>query len=144
MKLGIALAKQIKTLDFPETHQREMRAMYVAQALAYQGHLPTGLTAEETIQEKQTEWKAVINDVNEMLVLDTRLTLAFIEKLVKSRKEIVESVADTTLLKACLFSDAITARLTDDQQAALNAVASRPGFGKSLLAVRDAFEADRE
>jgi len=144
MKLGIALAKQIKTLDFPETHQREMRAMYVAQALAYQGHLPTGLTAEEYIQEKMSDWKVVINDVNEMLVLDTKLTFAFLEKLVKSRKEVVESVADTTLLKACLSSDSITTRLTDDQQAALNAVASRPNFGQSLLSVRDAFEADSE
>lgn len=128
MKTGIALAKQLRQMAHHDTHAREMRALFVAQVLAYQYPVALDKTAEDILSEMRDEILDVINNVNEVLALDTKLTQSLVEKMVRARVEILQSVSDTTLLKACLTSPALEHRLNDDARAALTAVISQPEF----------------
>ncbi len=141
MKAGIALAKQLRSMSIPETHTREVRALFVAQALAYQCPLSLDKPAEDILAECRESMLDVINDVNEMVAVDTRLVQALIEKMVRSRLEILTSVADTTLLNAALCSQSLMGRFNPDMISTLASFASQPYFADRQRAVRDIMDA---
>lgn len=141
MKAGIALAKQLRSMSIPDTHTREVRAMFVAQALAYQCPLSLEKTADDIIAECRESMLDVINDVNEMVSVDTKLTQALIEKMVHSRLEILTSVADVTLMNAALCSPSLMSRFNPDMLSTLTSYASQPDFADGHRAIRNIMDA---
>lgn len=142
MKPGIVLAKQLKQFSFPDSHVREMRALFVAQSLAYQCPLSLQKTAEDILSECREHCLDVINDTNEVLALDTKLTQSLLEKMIRSRLEILQSVSDTTLLTAALASPSLTSRLSEDDKVALTSLVSQPDFAAHAKAATAAFAQD--
>lgn len=141
MKAGIALAKQLRQMTIPETHTREVRALFVAQALAYQCPLSLEKPSEQIVAECRESMLDVVNDVNEMVAVDTKLTMALFEKMVHSRMEILTSVADVTLLDAALCSKSLMSRFNPDMLSTLTSFVSQPDFANGHRAVRDIMDA---
>lgn len=138
MKPGFALAKLLRQCDLPDDLVRESRAAFVAQALAYQCPLITQESAEDNVASYYETVMDIINDVNETIALDTKLTLELFRKMVKSRLELLTSVADTTLLKLAVNEDSnLQTRLNRDQQDALNYFVSHSDFKATQIAVRE-------
>lgn len=149
MKLGFQLAKHLKSLNVDAATARESRALFVAQMLGYQCPLSTACPVEECLQRCEPAVMAVINDVNEVIHVDTTLTRSLFRKIVKARHELMTGVSNPLLVQTLLKDDErLHQRLSEDQQTALSEWVAHPDFMSHQQALHqtvwDVFNADTD
>jgi len=129
MKAATALAKQLRQADFPDSHKRQLRAMHVAQALAYHCSIE-GCDNLEAVREKYNPIiKKMVNDVNEFLPVDTRLVNELFDQMIASRLELLYGVKKPALLNMVLNSSALSDRVSDDFHTVVRSYTTQPNFG---------------
>lgn len=130
MKLTSIIVKALRNLEIPETHVREIRALFVAQSVAYQVPLSTEKDVSLILEEQLPTYTACLNAINEYLPVDTSLATEYFERLVKGRMELLHGVGDTALLKALLKSDTQSGVLSRTNAELVETLCSLPAFGK--------------
>lgn len=135
MRPGYALAQQIKSLDFPASHAREMRAVFLAQTLAYYVPLDPKLSYSEHLEEHEDTFVSILNAVNETIAVDTRLARSFFNRMIQGRLEVLMGIGDTTLAQHILTSDSQMANLPPDVAQTTRSYAGQPGFKTAHAAV---------
>jgi hypothetical protein len=137
MKAATALAKQLKQLDFPDSHARQLRALHVAQSLAMHCNLDGRGTLESIREEYGVTLKKMINDINEFIPVDTKLVNELFDTLIRTRLELLYGVRDPKLLQMVLGSKAQMERLSEDQRSVMERYITQPEFGKVQSAVSE-------
>lgn len=133
MNPALDLVKKLRSLELPESHARELRALFVAQYAAYNVPLDIDqLGSEEGMQQYAQSFNKIVGDVNEYTPVDIKLGQSFFTRLIKARIKLLHQVSDVTLLKACLSSDTTRDELGMDTQALVDVLCGVPGFGRAL------------
>lgn len=144
MKTSVAITKQLRAMEFPEKHTRELRALFVAQVAAYQVPLKGELELEAQLERHLPDFKALLNGVNEFLPLDIKLANNYFYKLLKARIALINGVEDIALLKAALNSDTQDSQLDFDDMTLVDILVSLSGFGNAMAAVTEACKETEE
>lgn len=133
MKPSALIVKQLRTLEFPEAFVREMRALFVAQAVAYQVPLDATKSAEELVVQHEPVLLTILNEVNEFLPVDIKLARSQFRRLIAGRLALINGVSDTTLLVAALNSASQAGEFSTDAQQLVRALTSQPSFGGAQI-----------
>lgn len=138
MKAGYQIAQKLKTLDFEPEHQRTQRAMFVAQSVGYHVPLAHDHTAEETVSHFMATFKRVLNDVNEIVPVDTRLAVFLFERIIHGRVELLQGLGDPTLIANALTSQTQESRFSPELAQVAKALVSNGEFSRAQYAVSGA------
>lgn len=141
MSAAVSIVKALRGLEIPEDNARELRALYVAQACAFQVPLEVGKSASEQTAQYEGEFLRTLNGVNDYLPVDTKLARSLFERLLAARYELLTRVQDTALLKALLTSETLAQHLNTNLQATALQLANLRRFGASQRAVADSLPA---
>lgn len=118
MKASAALVKQLRTLDCPKGQERQLRAFFVAQAVAMNTPLHIDVpVSEDSRPEDEAHHKAMlkfVNEVNEYLPLDVRLTVDLYSRLRRVRSQLVTGITDPALLKLVLNSTEVETQFSEE------------------------------
>jgi hypothetical protein len=137
MKAATALAKQLKSADFPTSHQRQLRAMHVAQSLAMHCNINGRGTLESVWEEYGPVLKKMINDINEFLPVDTKLVNELFDVMMNARLELLYGVRSPKLLQMVLGSDSQMERLSEDAQSVMRSYITHPEFASLQATVSE-------
>lgn len=140
MKTGIALARQMREMNFPDQNTRELRAMFMAQAIAYAVPLCPESTFEDLHAKHEKAFLDILNDVNETVMVDTRLARQLFRRLLQVRMELLMGVGDVRILEAALASSEQSAQFGPDDRTVLRAMMSRRDFIAEQHTVRGILE----
>lgn len=137
MKAATVLAKQLKQLDFPASHSRQLRALHVAQSLAMHCNINGRGTLESIREEYGATLKKMVNDINEFLPVDTKLVNELFDTMIRTRLELLYGVREPKLLQMVLRSEAQMERLSEEQQSIMQSYITQPEFGKTQAMVSE-------
>lgn len=134
MKTSTLISRTLRDMDFPESHVRELRAMFVAQVVAYKVSLE-GESVEQVIETNTDYMKEVLNGVNEFTPVDVTLCMDLFTRIVKSRWELLYGCKDVSLILHALCSDELKTRLNRDTKGIAAQLTSLPKFNAATEAV---------
>lgn len=100
-------------------NERRLRAMVVARAFAYASPINTAESFTENLNRCSGKLEDAVQDINEGILLDIKLTLELFTALYKARYEVATSVCDPTLIKHVLMSTTQQDMLNEDSRLAL-------------------------
>lgn len=141
MKTSITLVNALKTLSLPQAQVREARAMFVAQALAFLPSLvEDGKTVKEILEANEAKLNRCLNEINEFLPVDIRLTQHLYKQLIKQRLQLLNGVTDTGLLCSLFNTPEATDRLSLDMRVVLSKVCSDVEFYSAQASIADALK----
>ena len=135
MKIAPSIVKALRAQTFPDAHSRELRALFVAQILAYRVSFDGYKTVDEVIESHQEVFLDVLNAVNEFMPVDTVLAQSLYKRLVQSRWELVYAGGDLSLVRHALLSDVTRDRLPTNYRSLIESLTSLPTFGASMAQV---------
>lgn len=127
-RVGYEIVDSFKHLNIPDTHRREVKALAVAQALAYAVPLTGDTSVEEQCESFEVNFRTLLNEINERTPLDVALCRTYFRSLVKVRYELLTSVTSPELLKFLVTSDLQRDQLTTDEAQLFKAFAGDRGF----------------
>lgn len=141
MKASAALVKQLRTLDCPKGQERQLRALFVAQAVALNTPLHIDVpVSEDSRPEDEAHHKAMlkfVNEVNEYMPLDVRLTIDLYGRLRRVRSQMVTGVTDPALLKLVLNSSEVESQFSDELVQVKNAFLANRGYTGAHAAISE-------
>jgi hypothetical protein len=127
-RMAYELVDAFQHLNFPPSHQREVKALAVAQALAYSIPIDPELTCEELCDQYSRDLKELVGAINERTPLDLRLCRSYFHNLVSVRYELLTGVENATLIKFLIKSELQAEHLTDDEAQLFKSFVSDRGF----------------
>lgn len=126
----VSIVKALRTASFPEAHVRDLRAMFVAQAVAYSVPLRLDQTPDEVCDSHTAEFMKVLNGVNDFLPVDTHLARSLFRRLVAGRYALLTAVGDIALLKAALSSETQAMELGKNHIELIQSLCAQVDFGR--------------
>lgn len=122
------LAQKLKNIQAANGNDRLARSLNLVHAFALTLPVTSYATAEQAAEATTAELKRVINEVNEHVSIDTRLTLALYPQVLKLRYELLNGTCDPALIHMVLRSDAAKEIKNAEDMAMTEYLTSRPDF----------------
>ncbi len=132
---AVKLAQLLKNINPENTNVRLARSLTLVHAFAMTTPVNTYANAEQASEALTPVLKKVINEVNEFVTVDTRLTLGLLVPTLKLRFELMNGTTDPALINMVLRSDAAAELKTPDDEAMTAYLLSRPGYAAEQLAI---------
>lgn len=124
--------QQLRNLRVDDDKQRECRAMFVAQLMAYKCYLDIDGSCEALVANTTVDFKKFLSELNEYIAIDTRLAVSFYESLLKARYEVATCQIDETLMMFVLQSHTQGEHLGGEAQTTLNTLLTSREYCKTL------------
>lgn len=128
MRLGYEIARVLKEVKSDTTNERSMRALMVANAVAF--YVPIDPTKQqiENVEDNVALMRKVASQVNENIALDTKLALELFRKAMFIRCELITGVTDPAIIAMAMRSHAAEIHQTDSETVLANALTSDVEF----------------
>lgn len=121
-QIGHQLVQVIKQCDFSAGSARELRAVTVAQAIAYTVPLDPNQPSESAAETHMPMLKSVVSEVNEALPLDVNLVQGVFRRLLAGRYVLMNGLGDPVWIAAALGSPSQDNQLDSELIAATRAL----------------------
>lgn len=128
MRLGYEIARLLKEVKSDTANERQVRALMVANAVAF--HVPIDLTLNqiENVEANLPLLKKVAGQVNENISLDTKLATELYRKAMFIRCELITGVSDPAIIAMAMRSHAAEAHQTPAETIISDALTSNLEF----------------
>lgn len=128
MRLGYEISRLLKEVKSETSNERSVRALMVANALAFHVPVDPSKTQIENVEEHLPLVKKVAGQINENIPLDTKLTIELYRKAMFIRCELLAGVTDPAIIAMAMRSHAAEMHQTPDETTLANAVSSNLDF----------------
>lgn len=128
MRLGYEIARLLKEVKSDTANAREVRALMVANAVAFYVPIDINKNQIENVEEHIPLVRKVAGQVNENIALDTKLALELYRKAMFIRCELVTGVTDPTIIATAMRSHAAEVHQTPAETILSNALTSSLDF----------------
>lgn len=141
MRLGYEIARLLKEVKTDTVNAREVRALMVANAVAFYVPIDINRTQIENVEENIPLIRKVASQVNENIALDTKLAIELYRKAMFIRCELVSGVTDPTLIATAMRSHAAEVHQTPAETILANALTSSLDFMRLQGGIQSALAA---
>lgn len=131
MRTGYEIARVLKELTSENSNERTLRAMMVANSLAYFFPIDPSQTIETLIETHLGQARKVIGQVNESITLDSKLAQELFKQALRIRYELIHGAVDASIIMAAMQSTTAQTYQTLPQQLATTSLTSNLDFIKS-------------
>lgn len=128
MRLGYEIARLLKEVKTDNANERGVRALMVANAVAFHVPVDPSLTQLENVDANVALLRKVAGQVNENIALDTKLALELYKKAMHIRCELISGVSDPAIISMAMRSYAAEMHQTTPETVLANALTSNLEF----------------
>lgn len=115
--------------------ERRLRAVMIARAFAYSAPINLEESFDDNLASQVSRVTNIVQDINETLLLDLKLTIDIFKSLYKARYEVASSVCDPTLIEFVLSSMTQKEMLNKDSANALSSTLHNPDCSRTTLEI---------
>lgn len=132
------IAQKLKNIKPNNGNDRLARSLFLVHSFATMIPVVNYTSAEQAVEATENELKKIINEVNEHITVDTRLTLALYPQVMKIRFELIHGTCDPLLIHAALRSEAAQDIKNAEDIAMTNYLMTYPGAAQDQQSVSEA------
>lgn len=122
------LVNALRQLKAHEGTERRLRATFLAKAFAYKTSFNPAGSFDEIFASNEDVFRKALQDVNEILLVDTRLAMDIYKSLLKARYEVATNECDETLMNYVLGSTTQKDLLNEDTAKSLSLLCGDSGY----------------
>lgn len=128
MRLGYEISRLLKEVKSDTANERQMRALMVANAVAFHVPYDPTLNQIENVEANVAFLRKVAGQVNENIALDTKLALELYRKAMFIRCELICGTTDPSIIAMAMRSQAADMHQTPTETLMANALTSNLDF----------------
>lgn len=132
------IAQKLKNIKPSNGNDRLARSLYLVHSFATMVPVTGYSSAEQAVEATEAELKKIINEVNEHVTIDTRLTLGLYPQVMKIRFELIHGTCDPLLIHAALRSEAAQDIKNAEDAAMTNYLMTYPGAAEDQASINEA------
>lgn len=136
MRTGYLIAQELKNISTPNNNDRLARALFVAHAVGYSVSLVNYATAEQAFNETEKDFNDILNQVNENVAVDTKLSLSAYRTTLRIRFDLLNGVDDPAIVHMALNSGTTNDYESQEQVAMTQWLTSRGEFAGAQRAIK--------
>ncbi|AEH03511.1 virion structural protein [Pseudomonas phage PhiPA3] len=138
MRLGYEISRHIKELKSPTNNERQLRAMMLANAIAFYVPFDPSLSVEQLIDTHLPTLRKVVGQVNENITVDSKLAQELFKQAIRIRFALLHGAADPAVILMAMKSETADSFQTPDETAAAALLTSRLDFVRAQNGIAEA------